>query len=60
MNSNNFTEVSENELLSIDGGSFGNYLMLTGGVIACFATGPVGLGVGIACAVMGFCDAQGW
>ena len=38
----------------------GNALIFAGGVVCCFATGPVGFGVGIACAVIGFSDSQGW
>lgn len=61
MCTNNFMELSEKDLLTVDGGGwFGNALILAGGIIGCFATGPVGLGVGIACTVLGFSDSQGW
>ena len=61
MNLNNFVELSGNELLNVDGGSWiGNTLILAGGVVCGFATGPVGIGAGVAIAVIGFCDTQGW
>lgn len=61
MNLNNFVELSGNELLNVDGGGWlGNALIFAGGVVCCFATGPVGFGVGIASAVIGFSDSQGW
>lgn len=61
MDNLNFLEISNNELFDIDaGGWLGNVLLLTGSVVSTFATGPVGLGVSIACAVLGFCDSQGW
>ena len=61
MNSKKFIELSGNELFGVDGGSsLGNTMMLAGGVVCLFATGPVGLGVGAAIAVIGYCDAQGW
>ena len=48
-------------LLNVDGGStLGNAMILAGGVVLAFSTGPVGLGVGLACGVLGFCDSQDW
>ncbi|HHV09331.1 MAG TPA: hypothetical protein GXX75_03505 [Clostridiales bacterium] len=61
MNSNCFVELTNNEMTIVDGGSWlGNTLMLAGALVGICATGPVGVGVGIACAVIGFCDSQGW
>ncbi len=61
MDTLSFVELSDNELYGFEGGGwFGNALMLTGSVVATFATGPVAVGVCIACAVIGFSDAQGW
>lgn len=61
MNKKIFMELSEDTLLNVDGGStLGNAMILAGGVVLAFSTGPVGLGVGLACGVLGFCDSQDW
>ena len=59
--SNDFIELSADDEFLISGGSTtGNVLICAGGIIACCASGPVGVGVGIAIAVLGFIDSQGW
>ena len=46
-------------ILNVDGGGWLND-NICGWRGLLFATGPVGFGVGIACAVIGFSDSQGW